>query len=309
MSRMFKGASSFSGDVSGWDTSSVSDMSRMFEGASTFNGYISGWDTASVLDMSSMFQGASSFNQPIGNWDTSSVTDMSFMFNSASSFSQCVPDSFIRGISTSMFVGSNGTSGPCSQTQAPSVGQQAPSGGQGGSTGQGSLGAYAGPTISSIDKKIAQAGSLVVLFGTKLDLVTSVTIDGIAIAMTTQSSTSLTLQLSALMTLGVKDLVLVSSFGVLTAAALFRVIAADTPAIAPAAKKLSIGSFKGFTAIYAKGYQGQRLSALIAGKWLKVDSITKSFQRVIRKTGSNKTIGVKIFIDRKLERELRITTK
>jgi hypothetical protein len=127
--------------------------------------------------------------------------------------------------------------------------------------------------------------------------------------MTTQSSTSLTLQLSALMTLGVKDLVLVSSFGVLTAAALFRVIAADTPAIAPAAKKLSIGSFKGFTAIFLKGYQGQRLSVLIAGKWVKVDPITKSFQRVIRKTGSNKTINVKIFIDGKLEKELRITTK
>jgi surface protein len=299
---MFVGARAFNSTISNWTTSNVSDMRAMFFGASSFNGYISGWDTSSVSNMSRMFQGASSFNQPIGNWDTSSVTDMSLMFNGASSFSQCVPDSFIRGSSTSMFVGSNRTSGPCSQTQAQSDGQ-------GGSTGQGSLGAYAGPTISSIDKKIAQAGSLVVLFGTKLDLVTSVTIDGIAIAMTTQSSTSLTLQLSALMTLGVKDLVLVSSFGVLTAAALFRVIAADTPAIAPAAKKLSIGSFKGFTAIFLKGYQGQRLSVLIAGKWVKVDPITKSFQRVIRKTGSNKTINVKIFIDRKLEKELRITTK
>ena len=169
----------------------------------------------------------------------------------------------------------------------------------------------AGKTISSI---IVQAGSLVVLSGTKLDLVTSVTIDGIAIAIKTQSSTSLTLQLPALITLGVKDIVLVSSVGNLIAAALITVVAAETPAINPVvinpvAKKLSIGSFKGSVAIYAKGYQGQRLSALIAGKWLKVDSITKSFQRVIRKTGSNKTINVKIFIDRKLEKELRITTK
>jgi hypothetical protein len=102
------------------------------------------------------------------------------------------------------------------------------------------------------------------------------------------------------MTLGVKDIVLTSSFGDLKALALVKVVAA---------KKISIGSFKGHIAIYANGYQGQRLSVLIAGKWVKVDPITKSFQRVIRKTGSNKTINVKIFIDGKLIKQSRITTK
>jgi surface protein len=179
---------------------------------------------------------------------------------------------------------------------------------QGGSSSQGN---YAGPTINSIDKKIAAAGSVVVLQGTKLDSVTKVTIDGITIAIKSQSANSLTLELPALLTLGFKDLVLTSSYGNLSALAILKITAAQIPESvpSPALKKISVGTFKGYVAMYAKGYQGQRFSALIAGKWVKVDPITKSFQRVIRKTGSNKTINVKIFIDRKLERELRITTK
>ena len=51
-----------------------------------FNGNISSWDTSSVTTMEHMFNQAESFNKNIGSWDVSSVIDMSYMFFSADAF-------------------------------------------------------------------------------------------------------------------------------------------------------------------------------------------------------------------------------
>jgi len=88
MDEMFRGASAFNGNISGWNTASVEDMSGMFRGASAFNGNISGWNTANVTNLGSMFNGASAFNQDLSTWNTANVTNMSSMFNSASAFNQ-----------------------------------------------------------------------------------------------------------------------------------------------------------------------------------------------------------------------------
>ena len=85
---MFAGASSFNGDVSGWDTGLVTDMSDMFYDASSFSGDVSGWDTGLVTNTFGMFAGASSFNGDVSGWDTGLVTNMSYMFYQASSFNQ-----------------------------------------------------------------------------------------------------------------------------------------------------------------------------------------------------------------------------
>ena len=87
-SGMFWGASSFDGDLSGWNVSNVTDMFGMFSSASSFNQTLNSWDVSSVTDMSYMFEGATSFNQPLNDWDVSSVIDMSYMFFGASSFDQ-----------------------------------------------------------------------------------------------------------------------------------------------------------------------------------------------------------------------------
>ena len=72
--------SSFNGDISSWDVSSVTTMQSMFDGATSFNGDISGWDVSSVTNMYDMFNHASSFNQDLSSWDVSSVINMANMF-------------------------------------------------------------------------------------------------------------------------------------------------------------------------------------------------------------------------------------
>jgi surface protein len=85
---IFRGATSFNYNISGWNVSNILSFELLFEGATSFNQPIGSWDTSSVTNMNSMFSGATSFNQDIGGWDTSSVFGMAFMFNNATAFNQ-----------------------------------------------------------------------------------------------------------------------------------------------------------------------------------------------------------------------------
>jgi surface protein len=90
MEGMFK-ASGFNGNIASWNTSNVTNMAEMFNtdfGSVVFNQYIGDWDTSNVTTMNSMFRNTANFNQDIGSWDVSNVTDMNFMFESAAAFNQ-----------------------------------------------------------------------------------------------------------------------------------------------------------------------------------------------------------------------------
>ena len=80
-------------------------------------------------------------------------------------------------------------------------------------------------------------------------------------------------------------------------------------ATAAADQKVNVGSFKGYVALYAKGYAGQKMTAIVAGKWIKVDALASNFERVVRYTGAGYTITTKIYIDGVLTGTFSTVTK
>lgn len=90
-----------------------------------------------------------------------------------------------------------------------------------------------------------------------------------------------------------------------------------TVGTAPAAAsdaKVTVGTFKGYIAIYTKGYDGSKLSAKVAGKWLVVPSLDESwkgndYSRTVRFTGAGYEINVHLYIDGEFVRTDVVTTK
>jgi hypothetical protein len=73
-------------------------------------------------------------------------------------------------------------------------------------------------------------------------------------------------------------------------------------------QKLTVGSFKGFVAIYTLGYGDSKLSAKVAGKWLTVNNLS-NFTRTVRLTGAGYDIKVDLYIDGVFVKTENITTK
>jgi len=85
---MFRYNTSFSGNVSSWDTSKATSFFQTFMNANAFNSNVSSWNTSNVKDMSYMFFGANTFNQNLSSWNVSNVATFEAMFYFARSFNQ-----------------------------------------------------------------------------------------------------------------------------------------------------------------------------------------------------------------------------
>ncbi|WP_248923032.1 BspA family leucine-rich repeat surface protein [Olsenella intestinalis] len=83
MSGVFRSCSSLTSiDLTGWNTSRVRDMSRLFQSCDALtSANLAGWDTTSVTDMSEMFWACDHlFDLNISGWDTPQVETMNQMF-------------------------------------------------------------------------------------------------------------------------------------------------------------------------------------------------------------------------------------
>lgn len=73
---------------------------------------------------------------------------------------------------------------------------------------------------------------------------------------------------------------------------------------------VNAGSFRGYVALYAKGYEGARLTAKVGNDWVVVPKIpSNGLFRVVEYTGAGYTINVRIFVDRVLIKTITLTTK
>lgn len=170
---------------------------------------------------------------------------------------------------------------------------------------------YLGPEVLSISRGLASAGDVVTIYGKKLDLINSASIDDLAATIVNQASQSITVAIPAGLADGLKSIVFLSSFGKLEyirALTIKNPVAADT--ISPTVtKKITLVPTKNSVLIYLKGYQGQTLTWKIAGKWQSIQ-VTGSYQVFRRATiWSEYEISVDVYVGRELLLSKSLTTQ
>ena len=120
MSLMFSSCSGLTSlDLSGFDTSGVTDMSNMFDGCSGLTSLdLSGFDTSQVSRIYSMFDGCSSLTSlDLSGFDTSKVTSMNSMFSGCSGLTSLD----LSGFNTSQVTNMNSMFNICSKLRLLAV--------------------------------------------------------------------------------------------------------------------------------------------------------------------------------------------
>jgi hypothetical protein len=164
---------------------------------------------------------------------------------------------------------------------------------------------YSGPLPTNYSDRTPSIGDEVIISGLRLNLVTSLTIDGVTAVISNQSADSFTIVIPEGITSGLKDLVMTGPAGKLTAQGAVTV-QESIPAIideVPVSSKVNAGSFNGYVAVYAKGHKGKTLSWKIAGKWFKT-TITSDYQVFQRRTAA---VGLDVDVHLYINGEKQLT--
>ena len=333
MSEMFED-SGFNGDVSSWDVSSVTNFFDMFEGASSFNQDIGSWDVSSGTNFIDMLKDATSFNQYIGGWPVqttlSKATNIIEFDETASenpledilrntSFSFCLPDSFfpvVDGSKTDLIiVGLAADSDEALQYEVDCETYVAPQPEPEQSAPAPVFRPYYGPIVRPNLETEVDAGEQSELTGFRMDTVTRVTVGETELPMTSIDSRTLRLLIPESMS-GALTITLHwekrNDSGRYSVPNAFMVNPVETDVTELSQRKVNAGSFKGYVAVYALGYEGSRLSAKIGNDWVIVDAIPSrenNLFRLVDFTGAGYAINVRIFIDRELIRTVPLLTK
>ena len=167
---------------------------------------------------------------------------------------------------------------------------------------------YTGPTSISVNKSAAANGTGIAT-GDNLDSIDAVFVGGLetTFAVTDEGTLSFAIPDIVPGYYAIKFYVAEN--------AVYLTSHMDVLAVAPVtspSQKVNAGSFKGYVAVYAKGYEGHRLSAKVGADWVIVPSIpaaTNDLYRYVEFTGAGVDVAVRIYIDRGLVDTINLTTK
>jgi hypothetical protein len=276
------------------------------------SGVISGSDVVSAAYTSVASSFASTSTMPDMKL---SSTYTGFDFNNVWGFGACNDNQGFPMLRAFASLGSYFAFG-CGLSTAPSSGLvQTPGQSSGATQGPDAASApsYDGKVIDAPQAVVA--GHEVTFTGRNLSSVTSAFVGTTQLKVVSTADELLVIDVPASMAPGVYDLVLKSSLGTLNFQQGLTVLEAQDQVVeSEAGPKLTVGSFKGYVAVYTKGYEGAKLSAKIAGKWLVVEELKESwktfnYSRTVRFTGAGYSIKVHLYINGEFVRTEDLTTK
>lgn len=178
---------------------------------------------------------------------------------------------------------------------------------------------YLGPISRPLARTDAVAGEEATVSGYRLDVVEKVSIGDQQLEIVSSTSSELVIlvpeNLSGLVNLNLewRNGAKTGIYNVFEALNVLQPDIQETAeADKPSTQKVNAGSFKGYVAVYALGYEGQRLSAKIGNDWVIVEDIPSSENNLFRVTdftGAGYDISVRIFIDRELVMTMPLKTR